>query len=60
MEVILNRFYGQLYRDLISRIQELCRKQWRVLIKKISTEVNVTAHLLAGKIKAFPYAPIVF
>ncbi|KAK5802183.1 hypothetical protein PVK06_029767 [Gossypium arboreum] len=51
---------GQLYIDIISKIQELCRRQWRVIIKKISREVNATAHSLVGKMKAFPYALIVF
>ncbi|MBA0761238.1 hypothetical protein Gotri_023913, partial [Gossypium trilobum] len=60
MEAILDRSYGKLYRDLTSRIQELCKRQWRVIIKKIPREANVIAHLLAGKMKAFPYALIIF
>ncbi|MFQ6667439.1 hypothetical protein Gotur_033468 [Gossypium turneri] len=60
IEAILDRSYGKLYRDLTSRIQELCKRQWRVIIKKIPREANVIAHLSAGKMKAFPYALIIF
>lgn len=60
VEVILDRSCRQLYRILISKIQELCRRQWRVIIKKIPREVDVNAHSLVGKMKVFPYAPIVF
>lgn len=56
MEDILDRFCGQLHN---SRIQEFCRKKWKVIIKKIPREVNAIRHALAGKIKAFPYASIV-
>ncbi|KAK5771737.1 hypothetical protein PVK06_047979 [Gossypium arboreum] len=47
-------------RDSISRIQELCKGDWQVLIKQISREANFASHILVGIMKEFPINPQVF
>ncbi|KAH1039304.1 hypothetical protein J1N35_041047 [Gossypium stocksii] len=42
-------------RDLVSRIQELCKHDWHVVIKQISRNVNFAPHILVGLMKEFMF-----
>lgn len=47
-------------RDLISRIRELYKRDWHVIIQKISREANCASYILASLMKEYPIGPRVF
>lgn len=49
-----------LNRDLILGAQELCRQDWKVLVKQVSREVNSAADALAKLMRDYPFGERIF
>lgn len=55
LTIISDKTHEKSNRDLVIRIHELCRRNWLVVIQKVSREANVSAYILGGVMRNFSY-----